>query len=390
MDLSFKKIDNGRSGLEFCNDDPPINKYPTLYLIKPPQLPGEMNESSVRRDVVLRSHHDIIDGIGTLMLLNNLFTHAALIYESDEFSPMPFGDEFKNLSPSFRFAAGVPSTPSQAHRKRLQDIQAINAATLKNTEVMSVPMTSKTAPPANNLRAAITLTKAETKTVLEKSKLLGVSVTHTFHAGIVIALRDLQQRQSTKRTCKYVNYCLVNLRDYCKPPYNSSRHAASVYHSVSVESLIVEIEVPSKFASPESIENLKSEFKRIVFHIKNFYVAVPSDPEQVAMVPLCFSTKPSSYSEKVQDIPAPCETPTVSLSSLGVIDQIIQPKHGPFYLNDPWVTGDELSTGVGMFLGTWKGRSCLSANYNEAYHTEHEVISILESVKDAVFRALDV
>lgn len=60
-----------------------------------------MNESSVRRDVVLRSHHDIIDGIGTLMLLNNLFTHAALIYESDEFSPMPFGDEFKNLSPSF-------------------------------------------------------------------------------------------------------------------------------------------------------------------------------------------------------------------------------------------------------------------------------------------------
>lgn len=201
MDLSVKKIDNGRSGLEFCNDDPPINKYPTLYLIKPPQLPGEMNESSVRRDVVLRSHHDIIDGIGTLMLLNNLFTHAALIYESDEFSPMPFGDEFKNLSPSFRFAAGVPSAPSQAHRKRLQDIQAINAATLKNTEVMSVPMTSKTAPPAKNLRAAITLTKAETKTVLEKSKLLGVSVTHTFHAGIVIALRDLQQRQSAKRTC---------------------------------------------------------------------------------------------------------------------------------------------------------------------------------------------
>lgn len=108
------------------------------------------------------------------------------------------------------------------------------------------------------------------------------------------------------------------------------------------------------------------------------------------MVPLCFSTKPSNYSEKVQDIPVPCETPTVSLSSMGVIDQIIQPKHGPFYLNDPWVTGDELSTGVGMFLGTWKGRLCLSANYNEAYHTEHEVISILESVKDAVFRALDV
>ncbi len=46
------------SGLDWCNSDPPAPRVPTLFVIKPPHSSGS-NKTTVQRDIVLRSPHDI-------------------------------------------------------------------------------------------------------------------------------------------------------------------------------------------------------------------------------------------------------------------------------------------------------------------------------------------
>jgi hypothetical protein len=112
---------------------------------------------------------------------------------------------------------------------------------------------------------------------------------------------------------------------------------------------------------------------------------VRSDPEHIAMVPLYYDAITPLYPiEPRAEIPPANPHPSVSISSLGVVDKIIEPRHGAFCLKNPWVAADEYSTGVGVFLATWKGRMRLSAGFNLAFHREGEVNEILERVREAV------
>ncbi|TAQ84234.1 hypothetical protein B7494_g7432 [Chlorociboria aeruginascens] len=390
LEATFRKIDNGKSGLEFCNDDPPVNKYPTLYFIVPPPNDEDVAENILRRHIVFRSHHDIIDGIGTLILLNNLFIHASKAYALQvDYPKVAFGDEFKNLSPSFRIAAGVPEKSTREHNARMQQITAKNTADKEHAEVIGIPFKLRTEIPARSQRVAITLTESETASVLKKCKDILVSVTQAFHSSVALAVRDLQQREDHERTGRYINYCLINLRSHCTPPYNSSRHPASVYHSASGKRLVIDIIIPSK-SSTLCPDNLKSEFSIIVQQVREFYLSVQSDPDHVSMVPLYFNDSTPQYPEQGCDVPPPNMLPSVSISSMGVIDKIIKPQHRDFQLSNPWVTGEELSTGVGIFLGTWIGELTLSAVYNEAYHEKEDIIGFLENVKRVVFLGLGV
>jgi hypothetical protein len=103
------------------------------------------------------------------------------------------------------------------------------------------------------------------------------------------------------------------------------------------------------------------------------------------MVPLYYDAITPLYPiEPRAEIPPANPHPSVSISSLGVVDKIIESRHGVFCLEDPWVAADEYSTGVGVFLATWKGRMCLSAGFNLAFHREGEVRRFLDRVTEAV------
>lgn len=82
--------DKYRTGQEFSNTDPPVPKLPTLFLIKRPILP----DGKIQVDLVLRAHHDIIDGIGTLYFWDRLFDYASQAYDQGESYQLPhFGNE---------------------------------------------------------------------------------------------------------------------------------------------------------------------------------------------------------------------------------------------------------------------------------------------------------
>jgi hypothetical protein len=387
LEKTFRKYDSGQTGDEFCNSDPPIDTYPTIFLITPPTS-GEDVEKILKRDIVFRSHHDIIDGIGTLHLLHNLFKHAASAYEKQEAYPLvTFGDEYKNLSPSLCMAVENSCTPSRVEMDRMSTIKSQNEKNRQYVDLIHLPFKANRGSPQSSQRTSVLLTALESRTLLEKCRAVGVTLTQALHAGIALALGDMQERRTESRVGRYISYVLLNLRGRCTRPYNTAEHAVSVYHSASGADMIVDISIPASTSSATS-----GDFHSAVHQVKEFYDSVRQDTNHMAMVPLYFSAITPTYPESdvPPPIPDPNERPSVSLSSLGVVDRILDSRYGPFEVDRPWVMGEELGNGLGVFLGTWRGSIEIAAGFNTAWWEAGEVKTFLEGCKGCVFEGLGV
>ncbi|CZS94820.1 uncharacterized protein RCO7_06536 [Rhynchosporium graminicola] len=386
MDETFKVIDTEQTGEDFANTDPPAGRYATLFLISQ----SDHCTSDLQRvswDIVFRCHHDLVDGIGTLMLLNNLLHHAAEAFESSTEQGIAFGDEHKNLSPPLRIAAGIPIAPSVDQLAKLARIQSTNKAARIGKCVLGVPFSPDAEAPGSSQRSAIHFSPQESSSVVAKSKLFQSTMTQILHTAIALAIRDLQPKTSEAYEARYFSYSLVNLRHCCVPPYHKPRHAASVYHCVSANHLVVDLTVPAE--SIATHDQSLEEFQSTLGQVRDFYNNAKIDADYLSIVPSLFSIVTPKYPSTTSDIPAPNQSPSVSLSSEGIVDRIVQPKQGSFEILEPWVVGAEYSTGIGAFLGTWNGALCLSAGYNEAFHSKAKVLDFLESVKRIVLDGLE-
>ncbi|KAF9873268.1 hypothetical protein CkaCkLH20_09081 [Colletotrichum karsti] len=380
-------VSTEQTGSEWANSNPPAPKIPTLFVLSP----RADKDGVIRRDLVLRSPHDIIDGIGTLTLLNNLIALASKAFsEADDFKvPIFDGSETANLSPPYRVAANVPPVLTDAQKKRLADMAAQKAAAMEapGIEVLDLPYRRGATLPSRHQRVALTLTKDQTSRLIAASKAAGATVTHAFHAAIALVVRDIQPRTSEAKRVRYVNYILRNERASCQSPYNSAKHPAALYHSVPGQSLVVDMDLPA--AGDDAVRT--DEFLPIVNLMKDFYHGVRNDAEHYALASTIWAAGNPTVPTHPRPLPVPPPKvhPSVSISSMGRVDSIIAPKTGAFEAHDPWVTGEELCNGLGLFLGTFRGELCLSAAYNDAWHTEADVLDFLKRCEDVVFRGFN-
>lgn len=140
--------------------------------------------------------------------------------------------------------------------------------------------------------------------------------------------------------------------------------------------------------SPNQLE----EFSRILIKMRDYYHSVRHDADHSSLAPAIWTamTPPvplptGDSNEQPLSVPSPNPKPSVSLSSMGVVDRIISPERGGISSYNPWVTGEELGTGLGLFLGSFRGELCLSAAFNEAWHTREEVEGFLARCERNVF-----
>jgi hypothetical protein len=385
VEETFRVGEERVSGLDWCNSDPPVPDLPTLFLVKPPST----DERVFHADLVLRSHHDIIDGMGTLLLFNNLFTHAVQAYENPDSVTPVFGDEHKNLSPPLRVAAGLAATLEPELENTIKDVLEYNAALSKGVEVASPPFNKANPTPGKHQRVAVTLSAETTSKLQVQCRSLGLSVTHAYHAAVALAVRDLQERKDTERSVRYISYCLINERNHCNAPYGTAAHPVSVYHSVSGRGLAVDLTVPATGST--LAKTSKDEFLPIAQYMRDYYIAIRNNTDHIKLVPSYWAMKilPRPRDDPPA-IPPRNETPSASISSMGVLDNVIRHQYGSFSVDSPWVTGEELGTGLGLFLDTWKGRLTLSAAYNDAWHGKEEVLGVLGRCNDIVLGALEV
>lgn len=402
---TFRFIETGQTGAEWANADPPAPALATLFVVKAPSP----SDGQVRRDLVLRAPHDIIDGVGTLHLLNSLIANAVNPFKMQNFyAPPVFGSEVQRLNPPLRVAASIVPTLSAQQRAKVSELAAQNTAAKTGVEIASIPYKAGALVPGRHQRVAIELTEYQTDVVLSACKRVAATVTHAFHAAIALTIRDRQQRSPKQRKVRYVNYILTNERPQCSfgtsqhaaAIYRCSvpsgapqqtQHAAGVYHSVPAKTLFVDLTVPHVNREIELTER-NEEFRGILVNMRNFYRSVREDKEHIHYAPVSWAERTPAWFPREDgrppNIPAPNASPSVSISSMGLIDGIIRPEQGPFRVHSPWVTGEELGTGLGVFLGTFRGRLELSAAYNDAWHDEEEVRGFLNDCWRAVREGL--
>ncbi|KAM7212870.1 hypothetical protein V8F06_011768 [Rhypophila decipiens] len=416
VDNTLKFIGNGQTGAEWANSDPPAPKIATLFVLKPPSSVevGGNNSGTIRRDLVLRCPHDIIDGIGTLSLFDNLLSHLFdSLTGNKTIARLLDGNETARLSPPFRVAANVPPTPTPEQLARLDSIESQKQKPTVSyaddtIEHLIVPFKSGPVLPQAHQRVSVTLSAAQTTTLLAAVKPLGATPTHAFHAAIALALRDvhLDSRGLANQKAKiarYTNYILRNERQVCKPPYNDPKaHPAAIYHSISSGSLTVDMPITVQ----ESEKNRL--FAQILIQMRDYYLSVRDDKEHYALVPCIWKTvtpdvppptivmnESGELEEDTLPPPPPSPKPSVSLSSMGLVDKIIIPdrvsQDGKVVLKayNPWVTGEELGTGLGLFLGTFRSQLEISAAYNSAWHDRFGVEDFLRKCVDVVFGWVD-
>ncbi|KAK0390709.1 hypothetical protein NLU13_0212 [Sarocladium strictum] len=377
------------TGADFANSRPPSPTSPTLFVVSTPSKQGQL-----RRDIVLRSPHSIIDGIGTLLLLGNLVTYIRRAIEEDSsFAPPALdGSETQNLSPPYRSAAGLPATPSEMVQRRLAELAAPAASGEDKSKprTLAIPYRSGSMEPGVPKRTALMFSEEETSVLRQRCRDLQATPTHAFHAAIPLAIRDLQARGQGEQTVRYTGYILRNERASCREPYNTAQHPATLYHSTSSSGLHIDVTLP---AAGSADPDVKSEFSRILVRMRDYYHSVRDDAGHAMLVPYLWKniTKPSSaYKNRPCPIPPPDESPSVSISSMGELDRVIPPDQGVVRVYDPWVTGEELRSGLGLFLGTYRGELCLSAVYNEAWQSEEGTREFLEACKRIVLGGLGI
>jgi hypothetical protein len=393
LEATFVPIISSVSGVEWCNSDPIAPKFPTLFIITRPHK-DKADARTLRLDLVIRSPHDVVDGIGTLQLLNNLLAHAAEAFgQSETWIPPPPGSECQNLSPPLRVAAAIPPILTLAQQAKLQSIVARNASLREGVEVLTLPFNQVPIIPGKHQRIAHEISAVDTARILENCKLLDATATHVYHAAVAISIQDMQMSRPENRQARYISYALLNERSKCTGEYGTSKHAAAVYHSVSGDNLFLDLVIQSATENMTiDQEQRRAKFQACVSAVRDFYRTQGSS-DDFALTPSFMSLitphiKDPTLAPHEVPVPEPDMSPSVSLSSMGVIDKIIKPQHGSIKVDRPWVTGEELGTGLGVFLGTWEGKLQLSAAYNDAWHTGEEVDAYLKLCQDVVMKGL--
>lgn len=389
LDETIRLVPTTQTGEEWCNSDPPVPKIPTLFVIYNDSPPGGPKSF----ELVLRSYHDIVDGVGSLLLLNNLMTYASAAFENPQDFHIPaFNNEWENLSPPFRIAASLPERLSPKQELKLQRTKEQKEACMRDVEIATVPYDDSQTVPGVHQRRSLTLTYDVTQRLLAACKSIGASVTHVYHASAAVTLFGLQKQSIKERRVRYVNYSLINERGQCHEPYDSPSQAISVYHSVSGNNLVIESKIPALGEPRPSAKEELCELRNVIDQVKEYYVDIRNDKEHVYLVPAywALATPPYPAGHKVPPIPAANNTPSVSISSMGVIDRIISERYGAIDIFSPWVTGEELGAGFGLFLGTFRGCMELSIAYNDAWHTKEEAISFISKCNALVLQLLDI
>ena len=313
-------------------------------------------------EILFRSSHWRIDGIGSFHLLNH-FLHILA-------HPLPveFGDESANLSIGLDEAASVPLEVTPAMEQSATDLllQYVN-----NVPSIGLP-TSMNQTPGGSARCQIIFTPTLTYSIIARCKTSAFSLTAATHAAIVSATS--QNADPGNPADIYTSFSNFDLRKYCPRPYNSASKAVSIFHTG--------IPVVIK---PASFQENAVQFQKISSRRLN-----ASGQESIFSFLAC-------YVDKVRTLftqpPPPGSLPPSepSLSSLGIIDDFLAHIHGDSVeVTNFWLSVDMLSRQLMMYIWTHWGKLTLSACYNQAFYASEFVEEFLAKVKHILLEGLEI
>ncbi|KAK3994283.1 hypothetical protein QBC44DRAFT_349075 [Cladorrhinum sp. PSN332] len=392
---TFKTVSNGQTGGQWASTAPPPTQVATLFVVTPPGL----FSSEVRRDLVLRVGHDIVDGTGGFQVLNALIHHASQALEEGPGQRLPVFDdsEVARLSPPLRVAVAAPEqlTPELVDRMEVlktSRLKFVNSPIEKaGIPLLKLGVLGK----GKHRRIGHSFSRERTAKLIKALKSVRASPTQAFHGAMAMAVRDLHGEVypgAEEKQVQWYSHAIRNERPSCIAPYNTRAHSATVYCSGSGLGLPI---VMSSLTPKDSKER-NQEFARILEEARIFYRAVREDSYQAALAPFIAGiTMPKLNLPRTNDPlewsrlnPLPKldeKASSVYMSSLGVLDNLIDAQVGRIQADNVWVAGDHLTPDTTLCLGTFKGELNVWMAFNDAWHTEERVETFLNKCVEIVF-----
>ncbi|KAK4220706.1 hypothetical protein QBC38DRAFT_525150 [Podospora fimiseda] len=377
---TFNTVENGQTFAEWANTARTTSLIATLDVITPPQS----SSSEIHRDLGLRIDHDLIDGTGGFQVLNALIHHISAAFNEGPKAKLPIFDdsEVVRLSPPARVALRAP----EKLELKGEGVQIIKppASQIENARIPILNMKPGGVNTGRPRFLRRTLSAQQSVKLIKACKAAGASPAHATHTAMAMAVRDFHGQVHPGSEGKQVQYygtVLRNERARCTPPYNTSAHSATLYFSFYSRGLT--IAMPSLILKTGKERN--AQFSRYLQETTDFYAQVKDDKLQAAASPFIFAkmtpklTFPTTADDPLEwrrlnplPVKDPKEGGTAWLSSLGVLDRIVDRQVGRIRVEDPWLMSVCLNSGLSIFLATYKGKLGTVLVYNDTWHTEEE------------------
>ena len=161
-------------------------------------------------EIVMRTHHWLIDGIGALHIANRFFQ----VLSAGDFLPT-FDNEWKNLPPSFQEATGVSAELSTAAEREATNMFMCFAGNMPSIG-LPTEITQKT--PGGTLCSILEYPPAVFDTLFAACRENGVSVTSAVHAAVIVATQEMPSVSPSAKN--YTTFACFDYRPYMPAPYN--------------------------------------------------------------------------------------------------------------------------------------------------------------------------
>lgn len=335
---------DGSTPDDIVNKLPPVDR-PCIYIMPK------------GRYVLLRSAHAWIDGLGTVLLLSNL----ARLLENPR--SVVFGDEHKNLSPSFIVAADIP-TAEHAEEDKVQDLIANMGMALPS---IALPVRNLGQPPRDTRRQQLLFSQADTARIIAATKLHGMTVTMAFHTALILATQRVGGNQG-----EYVNMCFFNLRKQCHDPYSTSMHPVASYHT----SWPIVVSPGSFVITAEQVKNYYTEWCKFF------------DNNKAALATARLYNKTMAQLAKELPPPSATSAPSPTLSNLGVLEPLLESTYGAVEVEDFWLALDLVDAEIATHLLTFRGQLKVTVAFCETYYTDAVIAEYISAIKSIIFEGL--
>ncbi|KAI7916298.1 hypothetical protein M0657_005597 [Pyricularia oryzae] len=278
--------------------------------------------------------------------------------------------------------------------------------------------------PANRY---IELNEIDTVLLVTNLSALGRTVSHAFHAAVILVSRDWQNRHllqgSDAKVIRYMSHITCDSRRF-QP--RRVQDPASVHHTLSHKCLVVDVRSSKRLpvlipdwqgGPPPGVMSLngalgrmgtllfnclsttrpqsdQTEFLVVMQQIKKFYAEAEAEAQAEA------EAEPEINPDPLEDIDM-AEPELVSflersdqkpmlvfLPGMNNIDQIMRTNIGTLHIERPVITRFVFSRDIIMSILVHENRLTFSASWNGPWHMEDRVQELMDNCVDKVFEGL--
>ncbi|KAK6329991.1 hypothetical protein TWF718_003418 [Orbilia javanica] len=307
---------------------------------------GELYFMPDTSEICILMRHEAIDGVGSMMLLNQLLK---AVRQGTKVAK--FGDEPARLTRSIDQIM-KKEKPSKSLIQRA--FQMKEAYTKKRSLSLKTKPADTSAPgPSRKLECIFGET--ETSVILKACKERGITITNATTAAVVKAVLEVSGEESGN----YCGFCPVNLRDSLPPPYNGQE--GCVGNLLSGFWPVMPVTKSSQFLKLAKHHRKLCDDWRYKTDSVGCTVALPK----------LLKTALTEAAIDRTEVPT-----TVSLVGLGIIDKHVTEPVENFWFN----LGLSVSLVV-VYVYTVKGRLRYTIFFNEGFHEPSDIKELLDIIR---------